>query len=103
MEPTEAPGCSGRCESDWQALRKIKARDGRIDIHHFRPVKPLGSGDVGSVLLVELEGTGRLFAMKAMDKVVLEQRNKTRRARTERNILAALEHPCLPTLYASFQ
>eukprot|EP00850_Spirogloea_muscicola_P015880 SM000125S26085 [mRNA] locus=s125:186867:188781:- [translate_table: standard] len=81
MEPTEAPSCSVRCESDWQALRKIKARDGRIDIHHFRPVKPLGSGDVGSVLLVELEGTGRLFALKAMDKVVLEQRNKTDRHR----------------------
>nr|CAB3462779.1 unnamed protein product [Digitaria exilis] len=77
--------------------------DGTIDLKHFRPVKPLGFGDTGSVHLVELLGTGEYFAMKAMDKSVMLNRNKVHRATTERQILDMLDHPFLPTLYASFQ
>ncbi|XP_016170051.1 phototropin-1 isoform X2 [Arachis ipaensis] len=75
----------------------------QIGLKHFRPVKPLGSGDTGSVHLVELCGTGHHFAMKAMDKGVMLNRNKVHRACTEREILDMLDHPFLPALYASFQ
>lgn len=44
-----------------------------------------------------------MFAMKAMDKTVMMQRNKVHRARAERDILALLDHPFLPTLYSTFQ
>ncbi|KAK7293280.1 hypothetical protein RJT34_16143 [Clitoria ternatea] len=47
-----------------------------IGLRHFRPVKPLGSGDTGSVYLVELCGTIQYLAMKAMDKSVMLNRNK---------------------------
>uniref|UniRef100_A0A0E0BED1 non-specific serine/threonine protein kinase n=1 Tax=Oryza glumipatula TaxID=40148 RepID=A0A0E0BED1_9ORYZ len=66
-------------------------------------VKPLGSGDTGSVHLVELLNTGEYFAMKAMDKSIMLNRNKVHRATAERQILDLLDHPFLPTLYASFQ
>jgi serine/threonine protein kinase len=56
-----------------------------------------------SVHLVELLGTGEYFAMKAMDKSVMLNRNKVHRATVERQILDMLDHPFLPTLYASFQ
>jgi serine/threonine protein kinase len=56
-----------------------------------------------SVHLVELRGTGQVFAMKAMDKAALLSRNKVHRACAERQILELLDHPFLPTLYASFQ
>lgn len=52
---------------------------------------------------MELRGTGLLFAMKAMDKSVMMHRNKVHRARAERDILALLDHPFLPTLYTTFQ
>lgn len=58
---------------------------------------------IGSVHLVELRGTGQVFAMKAMDKGVLMNRNKVHRACAERQILELLDHPFLPTLYGSFQ
>ncbi|XVF68644.1 hypothetical protein PTKIN_Ptkin11bG0017900 [Pterospermum kingtungense] len=74
-----------------------------IGLKHFRPVKPLGSGDTGSVHLVELWGTGLYFAMKSMDKGVMLNRNKVHRACAEREILDMLDHPFLPALYASFQ
>nr|AHZ63897.1 phototropin [Scouleria aquatica] len=87
----------------WDAIRKIKKSGQNLGLKDFRPIKPLGSGDTGSVHLVELRGTGLVFAMKAMDKSVMMQRNKVHRARAERDILALLDHPFLPTLYSTFQ
>uniref|UniRef100_A0A126X2E0 non-specific serine/threonine protein kinase n=1 Tax=Pityrogramma trifoliata TaxID=164275 RepID=A0A126X2E0_9MONI len=87
----------------WKAIQKIRDRGERISLKHFRPVKPLGFGDTGSVHLVELRGSGELFAIKAMEKSVMLNRNKVHRACAEREILANLDHPFLPTLYASFQ
>ncbi|KAL5716864.1 non-specific serine/threonine protein kinase [Ranunculus cassubicifolius] len=92
-----------RDNSSWKAIQKIQDNGGQLGLKHFRPVKPLGSGDTGSVHLVELTGTGELFAMKAMDKGVMLNRNKVHRACAEREILDMLDHPFLPALYASFQ
>nr|AHZ63919.1 phototropin [Cylindrocystis cushleckae] len=92
-----------RQDSNWEAILKIRKRDGRLGLKHFRPIKPLGCGDTGSVHLVELRDSGKLFAMKAMDKDVMINRNKVHRASTEREILGLIDHPFLPTLYASFQ
>ncbi|KAB1226083.1 Phototropin-1 [Morella rubra] len=87
----------------WRAVQKIIYSGEQIGLKHFRPIKPLGSGDTGSVHLVELCGTGLCFAMKAMDKSVMLNRNKVHRACAEREILDMLDHPFLPALYASFQ
>nr|AML78069.1 putative LOV domain-containing protein [Myristica fragrans] len=89
--------------SSWRAIEKILQSGEQIGLKHFRPVKPLGSGDTGSVHLVELCGTGELFAMKVMDKSIMLNRNKVHRACAEREILDMLDHPFLPALYASFQ
>nr|AML76470.1 putative LOV domain-containing protein [Cosmarium tinctum] len=92
-----------RQDKAWESIESVIAKDGKLGLKHFRPIKPLGAGDTGSVHLVELRDTGRLFAMKAMDKEVMINRNKVHRACTERDILGRLDHPFLPTLYASFQ
>lgn len=87
----------------WDAIHKMKINGQGLGLKDFRPIKPLGSGDTGSVHLVELRETGLVFAMKAMDKSVMMQRNKVHRARAERDILALMDHPFLPTLYSTFQ
>ncbi|KZV23951.1 phototropin-1 [Dorcoceras hygrometricum] len=87
----------------WKAIQKVLANGEEIGLKHFKPIKPLGSGDTGSVHLVELCETGHYFAMKAMDKNVMLNRNKVHRACAEREILDLLDHPFLPALYASFQ
>nr|AML77357.1 putative LOV domain-containing protein [Akania lucens] len=89
--------------SSWIAIQKITASGEIIGLHHFKPIKPLGCGDTGSVYLVELKGTGKYYAMKAMEKSVMLNRNKVHRACTEREIISRLDHPFLPTLYTSFQ
>ena len=70
---------------------------------HFRLLKRLGCGDIGSVYLSELSGTRCYFAMKVMDKASLASRKKLTRAQTEREILQLLDHPFLPTLYTHFE
>nr|AML77143.1 putative LOV domain-containing protein [Tsuga heterophylla] len=89
--------------SSWKAIKKIQEIGEQIGLKHFKPLRPLGSGDTGSVHLVELCNTGELFAMKAMDKAVMLNRNKVHRTCMERQIMGILDHPFLPTLYASFQ
>ncbi|GFS35575.1 protein kinase superfamily protein [Actinidia rufa] len=87
----------------WKAILAVQARDGTLGMNHFRLLKQLGSGDIGSVYLSELSGTHCYFAMKVMDKASLASRNKLTRAQTEREILQLLDHPFLPTLYTHFE
>ncbi|CAL9081456.1 unnamed protein product [Musa textilis] len=87
----------------WEAIQSASARESPVGIGHFRLLKRLGYGDIGSVYLVELRGTGAYFAMKVMDKASIVSRNKLLRAQTEREILGMLDHPFLPTLYSHFE
>ncbi|KAI3420526.1 Protein kinase domain-containing protein [Psidium guajava] len=85
-----------------------------LALSDLRFLHRLGSGDIGSVYLAELkcasasasaggggDGDCPVFAAKVMDKRELASRNKEGRARTEMEILEMLEHPFLPSLYAS--
>ena len=87
----------------WEAIQAVRARDGMLGLGHFRLLKRLGCGDIGSVYLSELSGTKCYFAMKVMDKSSLASRKKLLRAQTEREILQSLDHPFLPTLYTHFE
>ncbi|OMO83776.1 hypothetical protein CCACVL1_11204 [Corchorus capsularis] len=87
----------------WEAIQAVRVKDGLLGLNHFRLLKRLGCGDIGSVYLSELSGTKCYFAMKVMDKASLASRKKLLRAQTEREILQSLDHPFLPTLYTHFE
>ncbi|KAJ4892338.1 Protein kinase superfamily protein [Raphanus sativus] len=87
----------------WNAILAIRTRDGVLGMSHFKLLRRLGCGDIGSVYLAELSGTRCHFAVKVMDKASLENRKKLNRAQTEREILQLLDHPFLPTLYTHFE
>lgn len=80
-------------------------RLGTVQLSDIRFVRRLGAGDIGSVYLAEVKGNGNgkesvaLVAAKVMDRKELQGRNKEGRARTEREILEAVDHPFLPRLY----
>ncbi|XP_057453441.1 serine/threonine-protein kinase RHS3 [Lotus japonicus] len=86
----------------WDAINRV-SRGGALNLSHFRLLKRIGYGDIGSVYLTELRGTNAHFAMKVMDKAALISRNKLLRAQTEKEILGLLDHPFLPTLYSYFE
>lgn len=95
------PHTGGDCR--WDAIQIAKSKESPIGLNHFRLLKRLGYGDIGSVYLAELRGTNTYFAMKVMDKASLASRNKLIRAQVEREILSLLDHPFLPTLYSYFE
>ncbi|KAJ7981137.1 putative Serine/threonine protein kinase [Quillaja saponaria] len=84
----------------WGAVRVAQQRHGNLSLRHFKMLKRIGCGDIGTVYLAELLGTNCLFALKVMDNEFLASRKKMFRAQTERDILQMLDHPFLPTLYA---
>ncbi|PKA52447.1 Serine/threonine-protein kinase KIPK [Apostasia shenzhenica] len=86
----------------WMKIQHVQREYGVLDLKMFRLLKKLGSGDIGTVYLVELTGSDCLYALKVMDIEFLESRRKILRAQTEREILQMLDHPFLPTLYAHF-
>lgn len=90
-------------DSRSEAIQAVRAKDGMLGLSHFRLLRRLGCGDIGSVYLSELSGTKCYFAMKVMDKGSLASRKKLLRAQTEREILQCLDHPFLPTLYTHFE
>ncbi|XP_025702410.1 serine/threonine-protein kinase D6PK isoform X1 [Arachis hypogaea] len=83
----------------WEAIRAVQ-QHGNLSLRHFKLLRKLGSGDIGTVYLAELIGTNCLFALKVMDNEFLASRKKMFRAQTEREILQMLDHPFFPTLYS---
>ncbi|KAE8723166.1 putative Protein P21 [Hibiscus syriacus] len=55
----------------WDAIQHVKGKDGDLGLAHFRLLKKLGCGDIGSVYLAELTGMECLFAMKLIYKGML--------------------------------
>lgn len=72
----------------------------------FKPVRMLGQGAFGAVVLVERRRgsfAGRRYAMKVMSKRRLAKRNQAEIARVEREVLRNARHPCLVSLRYAFQ
>ncbi|RLV93941.1 Serine/threonine-protein kinase psk1 [Spathaspora sp. JA1] len=96
---------------------KIKHSYSSIDNLHkpklsdFEPIKVLGKGSYGKVLLVREISTGRLFAQKQLKKaslIINENTNEVHeinynRTLNEKNILKMVNHANIVKLYYAFQ
>ncbi|KAL2338337.1 hypothetical protein Fmac_012783 [Flemingia macrophylla] len=94
-------------EAAWEAMRRLRRDKGQVGLEHFRLLRRLGSGDIGNVYLCQIRnpvvGLAQCFyAMKVVDREALALRKKLQRAEMEKEILAMLDHPFLPTLYTDF-
>jgi len=71
-------------------------------VQDYSFLKVLGKGSYGKVMLVRHKD-GQLFAMKMLRKENIIKRNQTEHTKTERNVLEAVTHPFIVTLYYAFQ
>ncbi|KAI0485195.1 kinase-like protein [Xylariaceae sp. FL0804] len=78
--------------------RKMTADD-------FEPLRCLGKGTYGTVLLVKQRATGRLYAQKQFKKAsVVVHKKLVQQTKTERQILESVNrHPFVVNLYYAFQ
>ena len=79
-------------------VRKMQASD-------FNPLRCLGKGTYGTVLLVKQASTGKLYAQKQFRKASLTVRKRlVEQTKTERAILESVNrHPFVVKLYYAFQ
>ncbi|CCF47865.1 hypothetical protein CH063_00700 [Colletotrichum higginsianum] len=85
-------------EGNKDVQRKMTAND-------FEPLRCLGKGTYGTVLLVKQRNTGRLYAQKQFKKASLTVHKKLiEQTKTERQILESVNrHPFVVKLYYAFQ
>ncbi|KAK3057718.1 hypothetical protein LTS18_011498 [Coniosporium uncinatum] len=71
----------------------------------FEPLKVLGKGSFGKVMLVRQKASGRLFAQKQLKKAsIVVHKKMVERTRTERAILEQVNrHPFVVKLFYAFQ
>ena len=83
---------------DGGIVRKMQATD-------FDPLRCLGKGTYGTVLLVKQAGTGKLYAQKQFRKASLTvHKQLVEQTKTERSILESINrHPFVVKLYYAFQ
>merc|ERR1719230_1470667 len=69
----------------------------------FLPVKVIGKGSYGKVMLVKHKDSDKLFAMKMLRKDHIVKRNQVEHTKAERNVLEKVQHPFIVKLEYAFQ
>lgn len=73
-------------------------------VSDFQPIKVLGKGSFGKVILVKHKKTGKLYAQKQLKKVTMIVNTKNyERTLTERTILEKVQHKNIVKLYYALQ
>jgi len=69
----------------------------------FTFLKVVGKGSFGKVMMVKRAGTEDIYAMKVLQKKNLLKRKQVVHTKTERRILADIDHPFIVSLRYAFQ
>ena len=69
----------------------------------FQPLKLVGKGSFGKVILVKYFNNEKIYAMKILDKEEIIRRKQIKHTKTERLLLEKLNHPFIAQLQFAFQ
>ena len=75
----------------------------KLSYADFEPLKLLGRGSFGEVLLVRLKANKKLYAMKILDKNMLKQRKQEIHTKTERDLMVKINCPFIVNIKSAFQ
>lgn len=79
------------------------AKKKKVSVDDFEPMRNLGEGAYGEVILVRHKATDKLYAMKVLDKQHISKERKEKAVLVEKQALALLSHPNFVKLHFSFQ
>ncbi|KAJ6591541.1 kinase-like domain-containing protein [Mycena vulgaris] len=82
---------------------RLRLRRTKIKLSDFRTVKVIGKGAFGEVRLVQKVDTGKVYAMKSLQKAEMLKRDQLAHVRAERDVLAESTSPWVVQLFYSFQ
>lgn len=89
-------------EEDLKLLEDATDLEG-ITFSSFEILGTLGAGTFGKVFKVKLKNTGKIYAMKVINKKYLIRNQQLRYAVTECNVLKQIDHPFIIKLHYAFQ
>ena len=75
----------------------------KVSYNDFQPLKLLGRGSFGEVLLVRLKATNKVYAMKILDKKVLKMKKQQIHTKTERDLMVKINSPFIVNIKTAFQ
>eukprot|EP00347_Sterkiella_histriomuscorum_P014911 403359044 len=82
---------------------QVGKQNQRTKMANYEVIKIIGKGGFSKVLLVRQKSSGKLFAMKIINKEMIKKRGKIKQIMTERNILLKSKHPYIIQLEEAFQ
>ncbi|XP_059661325.1 serine/threonine-protein kinase WAG1 [Cornus florida] len=94
-----------KSDPHWSAIKTATtlSSDGALHLSHLKLLRHLGTGNLGRVFLCRLRDNDHAnFALKVVDRENLTNK-KLSHVQMEAEILSALDHPYLPTLYAHLE
>ncbi|KAL7714072.1 non-specific serine/threonine protein kinase [Entamoeba marina] len=75
----------------------------KIGFDDFTLVRVIGRGNFGKVLQVKKKDTGRVYAMKVLDKAKVKKTKQEKHTNDEKKILQNINHPFIVKLHYAFQ
>ena len=75
----------------------------KVTYNDFRPLKLLGRGSFGEVLLVRLKATNKIYAMKILEKKLLKLKKQQIHTKTKRDLMVRINCPFIVNIKSAFQ
>lgn len=101
-ESTEKPSTSPS-DSSSKSPSKPTGVASATTIDDFTPIRVLGRGTYGKVMLVRCKKDNKHYAMKSMSKKILQETGQTQQTLHEKDVLLKTVHPFLVFAHATFQ
>ena len=75
----------------------------KVTYNDFEPIKLLGRGSFGEVLLVRLKANQKVYAMKILSKKLLKRKKQEEHTKTERDLMVKINSPFIVNIKSAFQ
>ena len=75
----------------------------KVTYNDFEPIKLLGRGSFGEVLLVRLKANNKVYAMKILSKKLLKIKKQELHTKTERDLMVKINCPFIVNIKSAFQ
>ena len=75
----------------------------KVTFNDFKPLKLLGRGSFGEVLLVRLKANQKVYAMKILSKNLLKIKRQQIHTKTERDLMVKINCPFIVNIKSAFQ
>ena len=75
----------------------------KLTYNDFEPIKLLGRGSFGEVILVRLKANKKIYAMKILNKTLLKMKKQELHTKTERDLMVKINCPFIVNIKSAFQ